>query len=176
MMLRQVSMVTVAALLLAVAWPAAVAAEDTQVALAQAGTVMVLNDHNFEAVASQREVLMINFFAGWCRFSQMLKPVYQQTAAVLADAPAALLGSVDCEAPNTAALRERFHINKYPTIKVLRRGVPLKTEYRGQRSPSALSAYVHELLQEAVAEVVDQAEIEDHINVSVKERCRQRKA
>lgn len=38
--------------------------------------------------------------------------------------------------------RESNHISKYPTIKVFRRGVALKSEYRGQRSPAAMEQYV----------------------------------
>jgi hypothetical protein len=47
---------------------------------------------------------------------------------------------------DTVVSREKYHISKYPTIKVYRRGVALKSEYRGQRSPDAIRQYVKELM------------------------------
>lgn len=60
---------------------------------------------------------------------------------------------------DTTGARERNHITKYPTIKVYRRGVPLKSEYRGQRSPDAIAAYVRELLAEPVLTVNNNEEV-----------------
>jgi hypothetical protein len=44
---------------------------------------------------------------------------------------------------DTRVLREKYHIQKYPTLKIFRKGVPLKSEYRGQVSlpPPPLLAY-----------------------------------
>lgn len=41
---------------------------------------------------------MVNFYADWCRFCQMLKPVYEQAAVLLGDSVNARLVAVDCEA------------------------------------------------------------------------------
>merc|ERR1719198_621949 len=106
---------------------------------------------------------MVNFYANWCRFSQMLKPVYAATAATLANENSVRLGSIDCEAHDTAVSRDKNHISKYPTIKIYRRGVPLKSEYRGQRSPEAISAFVRGLLAEPVLNVNDQEEVDGHV-------------
>lgn len=57
---------------------------------------------------------------------------------------------------------------RYPTIKVFRRGVALKSEYRGQRSPAAMEQYVRELLASAMTEVND----EEHIVQTVEQEKR----
>ena len=50
---------------LAVKAPAAVAVP--------AGEVIVLADETFDAVVGTNEIALVNFYADWCRFSQMLK-------------------------------------------------------------------------------------------------------
>jgi thiol-disulfide isomerase/thioredoxin len=95
------------------------------------GEVIVLSDDTFNAVAKQYEIVLVNFYADWCRFSQMLKPIYAASAKEMGEMNQVRLGSINCEADDTVATREGNHISKYPTIKVFRRGVALKSEYRG---------------------------------------------
>ena len=47
--------------------------------------MLQLNDHNFDQVIGGVEVVLVNFYADWCRFSQMLAPVFDQTAALIGD-------------------------------------------------------------------------------------------
>jgi len=39
------------------------------------------------------------------------------------------MGKVDCDKESSVA--SRFHITKYPTLKIIRNGQPTKREYRG---------------------------------------------
>jgi len=39
-------------------------------------------------------------------------------------------------------LAARFHVSKYPTLKLFRFGALVKREYRGQRSASALLSFI----------------------------------
>lgn len=45
--------------------------------------------------------MLVNFYADWCRFSQMLKPIYAAAARQMASMPNVRLGSVNCEADDT---------------------------------------------------------------------------
>lgn len=63
-----------------------------------------------------------------------------------------------------AAVHPCDHDSRYPTIKVYRRGVVLKSEYRGQRSPNAIEAFIKELIASAVAPVQNDDELQEHIN------------
>eukprot|EP00041_Stephanoeca_diplocostata_P036423 m.1330613 g.1330613 ORF g.1330613 m.1330613 type:complete len:445 (-) comp24862_c0_seq7:3032-4366(-) len=135
-----------------------------EVALPSTGEVIALSDETFNELSKNTELMVVNFYANWCRFSQMLKPIYAQTASQLKDEPRVRLGSIDCEAPDTAATRTANHISKYPTIKIYRRGVPLKSEYRGQRSPSAIIAYLQELLAEPVISLDNDEDVDAHLS------------
>lgn len=42
-----------------------------------------------------------------------------------------VMGKVDCD--KEAAIATRFHITKYPTLKLFRNGLPAKKEYRGEK-------------------------------------------
>lgn len=46
------------------------------------------------------------------------------------DSGKVVMGKVDCD--KEAAIATRFHISKYPTLKLFRNGLPAKKEYRGK--------------------------------------------
>eukprot|EP00039_Didymoeca_costata_P023795 m.8304 g.8304 ORF g.8304 m.8304 type:complete len:448 (+) comp3868_c0_seq1:118-1461(+) len=127
------------------------------------GEVVTLSDDVMDTFTNGNEITLVNFYADWCRFSQMLKPVFAETARLLAKYPNVGLGSINCESSDTVVTREKYHISKYPTIKVFRRGVALKAEYRGQRSPQAIEAFITELLKDAVVAVQDENDMNEHI-------------
>ncbi|CAN8000867.1 unnamed protein product, partial [Ixodes pacificus] len=52
-----------------------------------------------------------------------------------------------------ASIAAKYHITKYPTLKVVRNGQVVKREYRGQRSVDALKDYVLGLLKDQVKEL-----------------------
>lgn len=127
------------------------------------GEPIPLSDESFNRIANEMEITIVNFYADWCRFSQMLKPVFAASARLLSDIPNVRFGSINCEAPDTVESRTKNHINKYPTIKIYRKGVPLKQEYRGQRSPEAIGKYVRELIAEPVISINDDDEMDGHV-------------
>ena len=49
-----------------------------------------------------------------------------------------------------ADLSTRFHISKYPTLKLMMNGKALKREYRGQRSVESITSHVKGLLKDPV--------------------------
>lgn len=60
------------------------------------------------------------------------------------------MGKVDCE--KETAVASRFQITKYPTLKIIRNGQPLKREYRGQRSAEAFLDFVKKQLEDPIKE------------------------
>lgn len=50
----------------------------------------------------------------------------------------------------SGALGQRFHITKYPTLKVMLNGKLFKREYRGQRSAEAMAQYIRDLLKDPI--------------------------
>jgi endoplasmic reticulum resident protein 44 len=48
---------------------------------------------------AQNQIVFVNFYADWCRFSQILKPIFEEASEQFKDnAPGKVLfGSVDCD-------------------------------------------------------------------------------
>jgi hypothetical protein len=91
----------------------------------------------------------------------MVKPIFAEAAALLADTPTAQLAAVDYENGDSAGIRQRVAVTKYPTFKPFRRGgVPLKAEYRDQRAAPAFAAFVRDLVAPPVAAVSSAEELD----------------
>lgn len=65
-------------------------------------------------------------------------------------------------------IASRFHITKYPTLKVIRNGQPAKREYRGQRSAEAFVEFVKKQLEDPIKEFT---ELNDLKNLDVSTHC-----
>jgi len=121
-----------------------------------------LNADNFDTVLASTELVLINFYADWCRFSNMLGPIFDEAAdKVAAEFPEAgrvVLGKVDCD--KETSIGTRFHITKYPTLKAIRNGQLFKKEYRGQRSAEAFANFIREQLVSPVKEFTSLSEVE----------------
>ena len=61
----------------------------------------------------------------------------------------------------SASVASRFHISKYPTLKVVRNGVQAKREYRGQRSVEAFVEYIKKQLEDPIQEFHDLKELQN---------------
>ncbi|XP_055840943.1 endoplasmic reticulum resident protein 44 isoform X2 [Episyrphus balteatus] len=113
-----------------------------------------LNSQNIDMTLASNELVFLNFYAEWCRFSNILQPVFNEAADKVREAfPEAgkvVLGKVDCDRETSIA--SRFHITKYPTLKIVRNGQLTKREYRGQRSAEAFLEFVKKQLEDPIKE------------------------
>jgi len=121
-----------------------------------------LNADNFDTVLANTELVLINFYADWCRFSNLLSPIFDEAAdKVAAEFPEpgrVVLGKVDCD--KETSIGTRFHISKYPTLKAVRNGQLFKKEYRGQRSAEAFANFIKEQLLSPITEFTSLKEVE----------------
>ncbi|XP_070570615.1 endoplasmic reticulum resident protein 44-like isoform X2 [Ptychodera flava] len=82
----------------------------------------------------------------------MLKPVFADAAtAIKKEFPTpnqVVLGELDCDA--NGEISSRYHISKYPTLKLFRNGRVAKREYRGQRSRDAFQNFIKQQLQDPI--------------------------
>ncbi|VDM60745.1 unnamed protein product [Angiostrongylus costaricensis] len=99
------------------------------------GDVVQLDTSNFDAITKSNDIVFVNFYADWCRFSQMLKPIFAEASEKF---------------QILAELASRFQVNKYPTLKLFRNGEVVRKEYRSQRSVEALSDFVQKQLDPGV--------------------------
>ncbi|XP_075220570.1 endoplasmic reticulum protein 44 isoform X2 [Lycorma delicatula] len=115
---------------------------------------VALTQATIDTVLATNELVFINFYAEWCKFSSLLAPIFEEAAdKVSAEFPTAgqvVMGKVDCDKENSIATR--FHVTKYPTLKVIRNGQPAKREYRGQRSVEAFFNFVKKQLEDPIKE------------------------
>lgn len=128
-----------------------------------------LASNNLEDILKSNELVFVNFYADWCRFSQMLKPIFNEAAEKIAkefpEPGRIVFGRVDCD--RETGIASQYHVSKYPTLKLFRHGSLIKREYRGQRSADAFTSYIRDQLRVPV-QVVEQ--LEDLDNLERKKR------
>lgn len=74
----------------------------------------------------------------------MLMPIFDEAADEVTkvgyDTGKVVMGKVDCDREGSVATR--FHITKYPTLKMFRNGMPAKKEYRGKRINNVIHQFI----------------------------------
>ena len=89
-----------------------------------------MTDENFDEEMALHDVILVEFYAPWCKHCKKLKPEYEKAARVLIKGdPPVPLAKVD--ATTNKELKERFEIKSFPTIFWFEKGE--KTEYNGGR-------------------------------------------
>ncbi|XP_058443558.1 endoplasmic reticulum resident protein 44 [Malaya genurostris] len=113
-----------------------------------------LNSENLDMTLASNELVFINFYAEWCRFSNILQPIFDEAAdkvrEAFPDGGRVVMGKVDCDKESSVA--SRFHISKYPTLKVIRNGQPTKREFRGARTVDAFVEFIKKQLEDPIKE------------------------
>lgn len=114
-----------------------------------------LTSSNVDSILSSNEIVFVNFYANWCRFSQMLDPIYNELADKVAreypQPGLVVIGKVDCD--SEGALAAKYHVNKYPTLKLYRYGQMTKKEYRGARQADAFMDFIKKQLESSVQKI-----------------------
>ncbi|KAL9309281.1 putative endoplasmic reticulum vesicle transporter, Thioredoxin domain, Thioredoxin-like superfamily [Arabidopsis thaliana] len=113
----------------------------------------------FEKFTHHFQILVVNFYAPWCYWSNRLKPSWVKASQITRERynpgtdDRVLLGSVDCTEEPT--LCKSNHIQGYPSIRIFRRGSDLREDhgnhehesYYGDRDTDSLVKMVEELLK-----------------------------
>lgn len=68
------------------------------------------------------------------------------------------MGKVNCDSETSIATK--YHITKYPTLKIIRNGQIAKKEYRGQRSADAFLEFAKKQLEDPIKEFVSLKDLE----------------
>uniref|UniRef100_A0A8C4KD75 Endoplasmic reticulum protein 44 n=1 Tax=Dromaius novaehollandiae TaxID=8790 RepID=A0A8C4KD75_DRONO len=120
-----------------------------------------LDSGNIDDILNNADVALVNFYADWCRFSQMLHPIFEEASNVIKeeypDKNQVVFARVDCDQHSDIA--QRYRISKYPTLKLFRNGMMMKREYRGQRSVTAIADYIRQQKSNPIQEIQDLEEI-----------------
>ncbi|KAM7420731.1 hypothetical protein PAMA_015114 [Pampus argenteus] len=120
-----------------------------------------LDSGNIEDVLNNAGVALVNFYADWCRFSQMLHPIFEEASNIVReefpDTKQVVFARVDCDQHSDIA--QRYRITKYPTLKLFRNGMMMKREYRGQRSVAAIADFIRQQQVDPVKEIQSMEEV-----------------
>ncbi|GMJ01495.1 PROTEIN DISULFIDE ISOMERASE 12, PDI-like 5-3, ARABIDOPSIS THALIANA PROTEIN DISULFIDE ISOMERASE 12 [Hibiscus trionum] len=117
-----------------------------------------LNGDNFDRLAHEYPILVVNFFAPWCYWSTRLRPSWEKAAKIIRERynpetdGRILLAKVDCTLD--FELCSRHHIQGYPSIRIFRKGSDLREDngqhsheyYYGDRDTEALVKAMEELV------------------------------
>lgn len=117
--------------------------------------IVSLDSSNIDDVLNNAGVALVNFYADWCRFSQMLHPIFEEASNIVReefpDTKQVVFARVDCDQHSDIA--QRYRITKYPTLKLFRNGMMMKREYRGQRSVTAIADFIRQQQVDPVKEI-----------------------
>ncbi|NP_001180332.1 endoplasmic reticulum protein 44 L homeolog precursor [Xenopus laevis] len=123
--------------------------------------IITLESGNIDDILRNADVALVNFYADWCRFSQMLHPIFEEASNIIQeeypDKNKVVFARVDCDQHSEIA--QRYRISKYPTLKLFRNGMMMKREYRGQRSVTAIADYIRQQKSNPIREVGDLEEL-----------------
>ncbi|CAB1421849.1 unnamed protein product [Pleuronectes platessa] len=126
-----------------------------------AAEITSLDSGNIDDVLNNAAVALVNFYADWCRFSQMLHPIFEEASNTVREefpeATQVVFARVDCDQHSEIA--QRYRISKYPTLKLFRNGMMMKREYRGQRSVSAIADFIRQQQVDPVKELHSMEEV-----------------
>ncbi|PRQ31652.1 putative thioredoxin-like, endoplasmic reticulum vesicle transporter [Rosa chinensis] len=94
-----------------------------------------LTAHNFERFTQHHPILVVNFHAPWCYWSNRLKPSWEKAAKIMRESliydpeidGRILLAKVDCT--EEGDLCRRNHIQGYPSIRIFRKGSDLREDH-----------------------------------------------
>ncbi|XP_059664724.1 protein disulfide isomerase-like 5-4 [Cornus florida] len=112
----------------------------------------------FDRISHQHPILVVNFYAPWCYWSNRLKPSWEKTARIIRERfdpevdGRILLGKVDCT--EEGELCRRNHIQGYPSIRIFRKGSDVRDDhghhdhesYYGDRDTDSLVALMESLV------------------------------
>ncbi|MCP9948992.1 thioredoxin family protein [Actinomadura madurae] len=104
-----------------------------------------LTRENFEDALSSGDMILIDFWAGWCGPCRFFAPVYERVSEKHADI---VFGKVDTEAQQELA--GAFRISSIPTLVVIRDRVVLYAQPDALREPE-----LEKLIEEARAVDMD---------------------
>ncbi|XP_076146232.1 protein disulfide-isomerase A4 [Alosa pseudoharengus] len=106
--------------------------------------VLILTDSNFDTFITDKDTVLVEFYAPWCGHCKQFVSEYEKIAQTLKENdPPIPVAKVD--ATKESSLGSRFEVSGYPTFKILKKGETV--DYDGDRSQEAIVARVKEVSQ-----------------------------
>ncbi|KAL9357515.1 hypothetical protein Peur_050768 [Populus x canadensis] len=116
--------------------------------------VLTLDHSNFTETVTKHDFVVVEFYAPWCGHCQNLAPEYEKAASILSsNNPQIVLAKVNADEKVNQEISEKYDVQGFPTIKILRKGGTSVNEYKGPRDADGIAEYLKKQTGPASAEL-----------------------
>ncbi|KAG6776092.1 hypothetical protein POTOM_019596 [Populus tomentosa] len=116
--------------------------------------VLTLDHSNFTETVTKHDFVVVEFYAPWCGHCQNLAPEYEKAASILSsNDPQIVLAKVNADEKVNQEISEKYEVQGFPTIKILRKGGTSVNEYKGPRDADGIAEYLKKQTGPASAEL-----------------------
>lgn len=101
--------------------------------------VLVLTANNFTKTVKSNDLILVEFYAPWCRHCKALEPEFEGAAQSLLSHG---IPSAKVDGPEEKTLADEYGVNGYPTLMVFRNG--RQFDFKGRRDQAGMVEYMKE--------------------------------
>ncbi|XP_047947118.1 protein disulfide-isomerase 5-2-like isoform X2 [Salvia hispanica] len=129
------------------------------------GSVLELDDSNFDAAISKFDYIFVDFYAPWCGHCNRLMPELERAAPVLAGLRQPIVVA-KVDADKHKKLASKHNVDGFPTLKMFMHGVP--TEYYGPRKADLLVQSLAKFVAPDVSVLSSDSDVRDFVKAAEK--------
>lgn len=130
------------------------------------GSVLELDDKNFDSAISSFDFILVDFYAPWCGHCKKLSPELDVAAPKLAGLNEPIV-IAKINADKYAKLAAKYEIDGFPTLKLFMHGVPI--DYYGPRKADLLVRYLKKFVAPDVSVLESDSAIHGFIETAGKQ-------
>ncbi|KAG7033399.1 Protein disulfide-isomerase 5-2, partial [Cucurbita argyrosperma subsp. argyrosperma] len=127
------------------------------------GTVLELDESNFDLAISSFDYILVDFYAPWCGHCKRLSPELDAAAPQLAKLKEPIV-LAKLNADKFTRLAKKYDVDAYPTIKIFMHGVPV--DYYGPRKAELLVRYLKKFVAPDVSILESDSSINEFVEAS----------
>ncbi|KAG9444155.1 hypothetical protein H6P81_015495 [Aristolochia fimbriata] len=103
------------------------------------GSVLELDESNFDEAISAFDYVLVDFYAPWCGHCKRLSPELDKAAPIVAQFDKSIV-IAKVNADKYRSFTDKYDIDGFPTLKLFMHGVPI--DYSGSRKAESIVGYL----------------------------------